>query len=106
MRAKPPKIRGQVLRPDDQRLVSKTIGKTLLARRVYDERARLGITQRELAQRIEGDVAMLSRIESGKTPTPAWDTMIKLADEYEVSLDYLAGRSDIRDYTPRKKSAA
>ena len=37
----------------------------------------------------------LSRYETGKV-SPNISTLIKLADYYDVSIDYLVGRSDVR----------
>lgn len=37
----------------------------------------------------------LSRYETGKV-SPSIPTLIRLADYYDVSIDYLVGRSDVR----------
>jgi transcriptional regulator with XRE-family HTH domain len=78
-------------------------GNTLLAQRVLAERTRLEISQRELSAQAELPLGVLSRIESGEVSDPQVSTLTKLADIFEVSLDYLTGRSDVRGYAPREE---
>ncbi|OES45843.1 helix-turn-helix domain-containing protein [Domibacillus iocasae] len=56
-------------------------------------REKLGYAQKDIAAKIGVKPNTLSGYESGsRTPDP--DTMVKLAEIYEVSLDYLLGRTD------------
>lgn len=50
-------------------------------------------TQAELAERIGLSVNQISNIENGKTTIPT-DTLLKLADAFEVSIDYLLCRDE------------
>jgi len=57
-------------------------------------------TERKLSQQKVGDVLGVTRwsvhyYEAGKT-YPDFEGFLKLADYFEVSLDYLAGRTDER----------
>lgn len=44
--------------------------------------------QADLATKINGDVSQISRYESGKI-TPSAETIVKFAELFDVSLDYL-----------------
>ena len=50
------------------------------------------ITQVELAQRAGMQPAAISQFESG-TRTPAFDSLIKMADAMNITVDYLIGRN-------------
>ena len=51
-------------------------------------------TQEEVSERIGINIRSYQRLENGDTKNPSLDTLIKLADYYNVSLDYLVGRSN------------
>ena len=59
--------------------------------RVLRERA--GYTQSALAEKLGTDNVQISRYETGAI-VPSVETLVRLADILECSLDYLAGRSD------------
>lgn len=54
-----------------------------------------GITQKKLAELLDKTERHYQDMESGKINVPAL-TLIKLADFFDVTLDYLVGRSDQR----------
>ena len=54
------------------------------------------VTQKVVAQDIRITERQYIDVENGKAK-PTIDTLIKLADYYDVSLDYLIGRSDVKD---------
>lgn len=51
------------------------------------------VTQRDIAEGIGVSPVSIQRFEYG-TVRPSLDTLIALADYFDVSLDYLVGRSD------------
>lgn len=51
-----------------------------------------GITQKQLAQAIGASERGIQQYELGERK-PAYDMLIALADYFDVSLDYLVGRS-------------
>lgn len=51
------------------------------------------LTQKQLADILEISEVSLQRFEYG-TARPSLDTLVALADYFDVSLDYLVGRSD------------
>ena len=57
-------------------------------------------TQQEIADVLNMHRSVYRRYESGERETPAW-VVVKLADYYQVSTDYLLGRTD--DPTPPGK---
>jgi transcriptional regulator with XRE-family HTH domain len=54
------------------------------------------LTQEELANRLGITRAALSHYETGRRE-PDYETLVKFADFFEVSLDYLVGRTDKPD---------
>lgn len=58
-------------------------------------RAEKGIYQKELADYLQVSIGTISNYEQG-IHNPDFDTLCKIADFYEVSLDYLLGRTNIR----------
>ncbi len=59
-----------------------------LQERVKQLRKEHGWSQGELAERIGGDPAQISRYENGRI-TPSADAVVKLAEVFDVSTDYL-----------------
>lgn len=71
--------------------MAKFMGK--IGDRIRILRARDIVTQRNLAEQIGVSEVSLQRFEYGSA-RPSLDTLIALADFFDVSLDYLVGRSD------------
>ena len=69
----------------------------LLGDRLKKLRGEKGISQLELAKVLNISNVMLSRYEKNKR-SPDYETLSKLADYYEVSTDYLLGRTDIHNH--------
>ena len=66
---------------------------------MFGERMRVlrkekGLTQKEIAEAVGVSWRAIQDIEAGKNP--GYSTMIKIADYFNVSMDYLAGRTDDR----------
>ena len=55
-----------------------------------------GITQKQLAQAVGASERGLQSYEIGERK-PAFDQLLALADFFDVSLDYLVGRSDVAE---------
>lgn len=66
-----------------------------LNRKLIELREEAGITQEELANRINVGRSTISGYENGTTQ-PSYAVLILLADYFGVNLDYLFGRTDIR----------
>ena len=60
--------------------------------RIRDLREDMGLRQSDLAERTGIDQRTISNYETGKT-TPDAYALIKLADFFDVSIDYLVGRT-------------
>lgn len=69
---------------------------TIHGERIEELRKVQKITQEELAKRIGISKSQLSRIENGETKTLSSNLLIRLADEFDVSTDYILGRSNIQ----------
>lgn len=54
------------------------------------------MSQQDLADKLKINRSTYARYELGQTQ-PDFDTLQKIADFYEVSIDYLLGRTDIRN---------
>lgn len=61
--------------------------------RIRDLREDNDYTQKFIAEYLICDQSLYSKYERGERPVPL-EVMIKLADLYKVSLDYLCGRTD------------
>ena len=61
--------------------------------RIRDMREDNDYTQKEIAEYLICDQSLYSKYERGERPVPL-EVMMKLADLYHVSLDYLCGRTD------------
>lgn len=69
----------------------------ILGKRIELERTRLGINQIELAKKLNlSSSASISQYESGER-TPSDDIKIKMAELFNCTLDYLMGKSNIRN---------
>lgn|SRR5690554_6826309 len=66
-----------------------------IGERIKKERKKRGISQRNLANRINISHTTIARIEKGETKPDA-STTIALADFFQVSTDYILGRADKR----------
>lgn len=55
------------------------------------------LTQKELAQKFFLDDSSISKYENGKA-VPETELLQSLSDFFEVSVDYLLGRSNIKNY--------
>ena len=62
-------------------------------RRVRDLREDRDKTQRQIADILNMQLTVYQRYERGERELPLW-AAIRLADYYNVSLDYLVGRND------------
>lgn len=73
--------------------------------RISSLRSERGLTQLELAQALHISNSALSQYESGAR-TVSDDLKFKFASYFDVSLDYLMGRTDIRKaFTPEEVNA-
>ncbi|WP_433595159.1 helix-turn-helix domain-containing protein [Lysinibacillus xylanilyticus] len=77
-----------------------TLGKRIKYLREKDK-----ISQIEFAKKIGVSNAVLSRYESGDRK-PDYDTLQLIADFFEVSIDYLLGRTDTPSLTPEDQDEA
>lgn len=67
----------------------------LFSQRLKLLRGERGVTQREVAELLGKTSRHYQAIESGEINVPGL-TLIKLADYFDVSIDYLVGRSEDR----------
>ena len=60
-----------------------------------------GYTQKQIAEVLGVSQNTYSQYEIGVLNYPV-DTLVKLADFYDVSVDYLLGRTDVKEPYPRR----
>lgn len=72
--------------------------------RITAERERLGLTQAELASRVDVSQKSISKYERSER-RPTYETLMKMADLFEVSVDYLLGNSNEKNTTAKSNSA-
>ena len=64
---------------------------SILAERLKHEREKAGLTQKQVSEQINVTRAAYTQYETDKC-SPSLDILIKLADLYKCSIDYLVGR--------------
>ena len=64
--------------------------------RIRDLREDHDKTQKDIAESLIMKRGVYQRYESGRREIPAW-ALIKLADYYQTSTDYILGRTDRRE---------
>lgn len=62
--------------------------KMIFSRRIRELRKEKNWSQEELAKKIGSDARQISRYENGKI-TPSIDAIIKLAEVFDISVDYI-----------------
>lgn len=62
---------------------------------ISELRSEKGIYQKELADYLKVSIGTISNYEQG-IHSPDFETLCKLADYYDVSIDYMMGRTEIR----------
>ena len=63
-----------------------------ISKRIKDLRGKAKISQDKLSKKANIPFSTLVKIESGYTPNPSMETLIKIADAFGTSLDELVGR--------------
>jgi len=63
-----------------------------LSKRIKEIRGKLKISQDKLSKKANIPFSTLAKIEAGYTPNPSMETLIKIADAFEIGLDELIGR--------------
>ena len=64
----------------------------MIAKRLKELRKRTGWSQQKLAEKAGLSYNTITKIEQGAATKPTIQTMIKIADAFQVSLDELIGR--------------
>ena len=64
-------------------------------KKIKQLREELGLTQKDVAQRLGLNPSAVNRWETGEK-RPELPNLVKLADMFGVSLDYLVGRTEVR----------
>ena len=70
--------------------------------RLKELRSERGLTQDKVAKSIDMPVRTYQRLERDGAKTH-YDTLIKIADFYDVSVDWLMGRTDVRGVNRTKR---
>lgn len=69
------------------------MGDSMYFRRLADIRIDRDLKQKEVAAELGLNVDVYRRYEKGQREIPAW-ALLRLADLYQTSVDYLLGRTD------------
>lgn len=80
-----------------------TFMQNILAQRLRECRKKFGYTQIQAAIYADITEAAYNNYERAKK-MPKLDILVRIADVYKVSLDYLVGRTDVPEPYPRKKA--
>jgi len=68
------------------------MSRTILGKQIKSLRVKLNLSQDKLARKADIPFSTLVKIESGYTPNPSIDTVMRIADALGVGLDELMGR--------------
>ena len=71
----------------------------MFTQRLFQLRKESGMTQQQVADAIQTTLRQYQRFEKGEQK-PGYDNLTKLADCFQVSLDYLTGRSTSKQILP------
>lgn len=71
----------------------------MLSQRLLKLRKESSLTQQQVANIIQITLRQYQRFEKGEQK-PGYDNLLKLADCFQVSLDYLTGRSSSKEILP------
>ena len=71
----------------------------MVAQRLFQLRKEAGLSQEKVARAIDTTLRQYQRFEHGEQK-PGYQKLIDLANVFQVSLDYLVGRSETRDFVP------
>ena len=63
-----------------------------LGKRIKEFRSKIKISQDQLSKKANIPFSTLVKIEAGYTPNPSMETLIKIADAFNIGLDELIGR--------------
>ena len=63
-----------------------------LGKRIKELRGKIKISQDQLSKKANIPFSTLVKIEAGYTPNPSMETLIKIADAFDIGLDELIGR--------------
>lgn len=76
-----------------------------IAQRLHELRSNSGLRQQDVAEKLGISYVTLSGYEIGRNEASA-EALVRLANVYDVSLDYLMCRTDVSDTPNDKKDAA
>jgi transcriptional regulator with XRE-family HTH domain len=77
------------------------MSKETLGQRIRRLREAQGLSQAALARRLDASTNAINLLEQDRITDPHWQRLVAIAELFEVSLDYLARRTD--DPTPAPK---
>ena len=63
-----------------------------ISKRIKELRSQAKLSQDKLSKKADIPFSTLVKIESGYTPNPSMETLVKIADAFGVGLDELLGR--------------
>ncbi len=77
----------------------------VLGQRIRELREQQGMSQAALARTLGASINAINMLEVGSTRAPHIDRLIAIADLFNVSIDYLVGRTDEpRPHRPRPQT--
>jgi transcriptional regulator with XRE-family HTH domain len=68
----------------------------MLSKRLKELRKKSGWSQQKLAEKAGLSYNTITKIEQGAATKPTIQTMIKIADAFQISIDELVGRKNIK----------
>lgn len=82
----------------------KTDAKKHIGEVIRKKRVEYGLSQQKLAEKSGININTISNLERGCGSKPSLVTLVKIADYFDISIDYLIGRTNNEQYTGQSKA--
>ena len=79
----------------DKQIIKLSLDKKAFSNKISMLRNNSGYTQERVAEKLDFSIDLLKKLEQGKT-SPTAERLLQFAALYDVDIDYLLGRSDLK----------
>ena len=69
------------------------VSSKIISKNVKELRKKTGLSQDQMARKANMPLSTYLKVENGVTPNPSIQTLLKIAEALEISLDELVGRN-------------
>ena len=69
------------------------VSSKIISKNIKELRNKIGLSQDQMARKANMPLSTYLKVENGVTPNPSIQTLLKIAEALEISLDELVGRN-------------